>query len=1416
MYQISEYKKRIKIKKAWQKVVLFLAAIVVFCTTYALILPAITLEKQAIYQKPEQAQASSYEKIAPIDLSRVNAVAYLIDKNSLDIMPLSASMDNNETDQPGIMSYTADSQPVDFRNLITGVTVEYKNNNNKWIELGQNATVKKGDQLRFKVAYKLPGQTLAENKDTIVYQLPSNINIMNEASGIVYHPDGVTKMGTYKISKDGKISITFNQENVDNNANKNQDIIGSVYIETLVNNISTSGKDATIQFTDDIIINFKIDEPVIEKSDLRVQKSQKIGANDEINGIINYTIEISSENGTGKEVILTDVMEGINLQDGSIKVVDGNNKSVNYTPNSKDNNNFNITLPKMGENSKYIITYTAKLPEKPTSTINVKNKAYAKSTKKDSETPIEGSSEVNKTFTQTYLDKSGELKGDKIVWTVIINKGGMSDLGGWTLSDNINGIPFTGPVNIKNSADKVVKWNVHLPYTFEPGMKEEYKITYETTTDSIKFGESYIKNEAILKPLNKDEIKKESSVSVGDNDRPLSKYAMSLVPNPGTVDGQKTANITWKVTVDGKKSGIPENWTLNDELKDNQWMTHVQMLAFKQSFDNAIKDLNLNYRLDVKTTDGKIEEWSPNNVNHKYKGYIITFSNALPKNTSFNFTYETTAPLGDGNKDLTFQNSININNKVHITSQMPYAPIVKKYDLIKNDTSQTEHNYYSEDMDKTGVLKWGITLSIPTGYQGGNLTVLETLPEGVDLKKLLIHPNGDSNVIDITENRGYSINNQTVSKLQIGQNITIIIPEALAQSSKTIKFDVYAQIKDNFEWSEEKGIKTSYFNNKVRVIQENGGNGGESEQTQKIIKDNSQKVLTKQTLGQENNVISYQIKVNPDGKDLLKDGDQLTIIDTVKLDKLYGLQVGISIVPNSVKVYHIDNQGNIVGDALAPNEIPYNFDISEEIINANKIYRVYTLKMNIPDSTPLLIEYKYKVNIPKNQYGEYLDLTNNVKLEGITSTNTESSSKINFQLQESGAVAATDGINLYKVDSNNYGIFLEGAQFKLYTYDQTQKKYVAVCDENNKPIIYTTTKTGVFLPNMTRNQAYYLEEITAPEGYMKREKPFYFYIYSSDTNTYPNHIPADFNGTAYRIGAFVYVPNEKESGKITVSKKWFSSDGITDITNTATGSISFDLIRKASKTPPITSSDTVSLQWQCLIYGSVQKIESNIDYSQKQEVLYGSTVKITYVAGTDQDLDKVKKYAVLANEKPIGYLERENASSRRFSYSFVITDDTILYTNIDQDWQFQDSSNGKRYIEVIPPTSSSDGIIEEIIQTDIILSKENQWQWSQELPKIKRDSSGNIEYYYTYYVKENKIDITNYITTYENNEGIREGIITIKNTRTKTYDYVLPETGGTGKSCYILGGLLLIFSSSIILLFRYKKETSRREEFMAP
>ena len=70
---IEKYIENYRRQRSWQKLATVLAAVVVFCTTYALILPAITWEKQLICEQPEHVHTDAcYEEI---DLSEIAKLA---------------------------------------------------------------------------------------------------------------------------------------------------------------------------------------------------------------------------------------------------------------------------------------------------------------------------------------------------------------------------------------------------------------------------------------------------------------------------------------------------------------------------------------------------------------------------------------------------------------------------------------------------------------------------------------------------------------------------------------------------------------------------------------------------------------------------------------------------------------------------------------------------------------------------------------------------------------------------------------------------------------------------------------------------------------------------------------------------------------------------------------------------------------------------------------------------------------------------------------------------------------------------------------------------------------------------------------------------------------------------------------------
>ena len=88
------------------------------------------------------------------------------------------------------------------------------------------------------------------------------------------------------------------------------------------------------------------------------------------------------------------------------------------------------------------------------------------------------------------------------------------------------------------------------------------------------------------------------------------------------------------------------------------------------------------------------------------------------------------------------------------------------------------------------------------------------------------------------------------------------------------------------------------------------------------------------------------------------------------------------------------------------------------------------------------------------------------------------------------------------------------------------------------------------------------------------------------------------------------------------------------------------------------------------------------------------------------------------------------------------------------------------------------------------------------LPVTGVDANG-ATLYYTYYVKE--VNTSNWIG-YENNNGITEGTILMKNeVPDETPSYELPETGGIGTTPYTLGGLAMLLCGAVLFLLKRRQ-----------
>ena len=118
--------------------------------------------------------------------------------------------------------------------------------------------------------------------------------------------------------------------------------------------------------------------------------------------------------------------------------------------------------------------------------------------------------------------------------------------------------------------------------------------------------------------------------------------------------------------------------------------------------------------------------------------------------------------------------------------------------------------------------------------------------------------------------------------------------------------------------------------------------------------------------------------------------------------------------------------------------------------------------------------------------------------------------------------------SLKKVDSENINITLPKAIFELHEYNPETGEYDILAGT------YSSSKEGdlannavgwVHFTELKYNQAYKLQEVTAPAGYILGDEPQYFLLPHADTTNNPVVKPANYTGKTEPPGAVLVVTN---------------------------------------------------------------------------------------------------------------------------------------------------------------------------------------------------------------------------------------------------------------------------------------------------
>ncbi|MGM9905546.1 SpaA isopeptide-forming pilin-related protein [Lactobacillus sp.] len=646
----------------------------------------------------------------------------------------------------------------------------------------------------------------------------------------------------------------------------------------------------------------------------------------------------------------------------------------------------------------------------------------------------------------------------------------------------------------------------------------------------------------------------------------------------------------------------------------------------------------------------------------------------------------------------------------------------------------------------SGKIYYSLLLSVDKD-SSGKLVVTDTLPQGLtyveDSLKAAFYSNDwytwtkQDNGYDLEKDQKPQI---AAEKLADGRTkLTITLPAGYDSSSEQkIRLTYQASYTDDRTWQDMKNTSKTYVNTA-------GFKGDEDSQKTTIKRDVPVLAKTgsqvKDASGSLTNEVAYQVNINPAADDLNPNGD--TVILTDQLSMPDGMQAYLKL--KETKLYQYDPTAkDHLGKELDPSLYSLNYDPDKQ-----------QLKLELPDKQACVLVYHYSFDS-----GDNIDPTvsNSASLAGHYSANT--SSKLTNS--DSSASIAAKKVTVYKVDADNNAKTLPGAQFSLEEQDNGSWKKVS----SN----LTTDKEGkVVVADLDNNAVYRIKETKAPEGYGLNQNYYYLSwmngkkskseIYSGLAANIQNEIGGQKNVHFFAsAGGSIYVPDSY--CQLKVSKTWLNHDGTAG--QAGVPEITVHLYRAVKKLDGVKVKVTVIDGW------------GNTNSSYDWTVAKGSTVSLSWEK--QGAIDSSGLASVLVN----GIDQQLQSGSKAFASSALNEDTNIVIK--------ANSWINSPEIDKTDPQLAIDQTSKTLVDT-VKLSSANNWQyvWS-DLPQEDKDGNSLV-----YFAEEEAVP--GYTSSYRNNNGIKNGEITILN-QAKSENFALPKAGATGIWAYAAIGVSAALTAS--------------------
>lgn len=1048
--------------------------------------------------------------------------------------------------EPTTVSTTTVGSALDGTNYVTDFKIQ-KQQGSQYVDVATSVVT---DQMHGYLELKdIPAQDIASHDYKVKVALPEAFDLQSVASetGDLIDPNYTgpkgSVCGTYQFVKEnGKWYVLFTY---DRDFIHQDQVSNTTKVRSTVNfdfrwdqtKVTTGGSNEfKVNEKAKVTIYIKREESTTpgEEKKFSLDKQSAGLKYDGKNAYVDYTVKLTLKEDRAAPLTLTDTLtnpSGVTFDyvDTFLQVTgpDGSAPDISWADTTGSTGKM-ITLGTSGQTLQkgtYTITYRVKADNFGSTSYNGDDlKNFIKFGD-----DVEGTSTSIKT---KDIEKSGKLSkdGEIITWTVKINNGDVMRYlpANAKFTDTIDtnqefvansfkvkktdadgNETKTKPTDVYNSTDHKLTYNLELGFN-------KYEITYQTrVTKAIPLTGLDVKNTGNLEGGGLDSSS-EGTVHI-DSDV-LTKEAVGEPTNNGT-----EATLQWKSTINAENvdSYIYYDYSgtfWDNNAKKNYKAQEIDLSSIKVT-DKDGHDVTESVKITEWTDSGKKDDYGKDlglfTINFKGSGVTgpltITYAtkvkiDSLPGSSA---AVENICYINDGS-------TVSAEQKVNKTSDMiqyfyKYAGEFN-WNNVQNGNGSTTLQPgaklpWTIEINEKGILEW---------IDDDEWVITDTIPKGLvlDENSVKINCNGAS-----PSTTSYTV---AVNKLADGSTKMVITmtPEAFSytdnvkkkiQSHIFITYDTTLDTTCHDIWDEN---NTAKFTNHA-TFERKGEKIGDTSFTETVTR----RVVGKSgTFDETTGLLTYQVKLNPYGA-TLNNGTDMDLQDVMTvLSDLWADGSGTKRVTlEGISVFDAKLQADgtleattwradltcVAGkfdDDAAGNNVDTSTYYSKYSSNSSHQLKAWTM---VPDSTPLVLVFHYRVNTEGLVKGITFTFENTAKLNGKWSYE-DSNTKFT---SSSGASAGID-FNSNRLTIVKYSgtpdKVLPGAEFSLEKYNGTSWDNVGNCA--------TSTSGNVTLGSLDVNTFYRLKETQAPDGY-RTPNNYHYFVISDNSHSYTASGVPDFKST---------------------------------------------------------------------------------------------------------------------------------------------------------------------------------------------------------------------------------------------------------------------------------------------------------------